>query len=74
MVNIFFIKFYSYIYSFILNTYLIKYIGASHADELFYLFYNELFGSLPKANSPEYRMCRTMCKLWCNFAKTGYVS
>ncbi|KAL4141630.1 hypothetical protein QTP88_004237 [Uroleucon formosanum] len=45
--------------------------GACHADELNYLFYGQLFGFLPKANTPEYRMCRTMSKLWCNFAKTG---
>jgi len=45
--------------------------GACHADELNYLFYGQLFGFSPKKNSPEYRMCRTMSKLWCNFAKTG---
>ncbi|VVC39815.1 Carboxylesterase type B, conserved site,Carboxylesterase, type B,Carboxylesterase type B [Cinara cedri] len=45
--------------------------GACHADELNYLFYGQLFGFLPKLNSPEYRMCRIMSKLWCNFAKTG---
>ncbi|XP_025406381.1 esterase E4-like isoform X2 [Sipha flava] len=45
--------------------------GACHADELNYLFYGQLFGFLPKLDSPEFRMCRTMCKLWCNFAKTG---
>lgn len=50
-----------------------KFIGACHADELNYIFYAELFGLLPKDNSPEYRMCRTMSKLWCNFAKTGCV-
>jgi len=50
-----------------------KSIGACHADELNYLFYGQLFGFSPKANSPEYRMCRIMSKLWCNFAKTGYV-
>ncbi|KAF0751373.1 esterase E4-like isoform X1 [Aphis craccivora] len=45
--------------------------GACHTDELNYLFYGQLFGFLPKANTPEYRMCKTMSKLWCNFAKTG---
>lgn len=47
--------------------------GACHADELNYMFYAQLFGYSPKSNSPEYRMCRTICKMWCNFAKTGYV-
>lgn len=49
-------------------------IGACHADELHYLFYGQLFGFSPKANSPEYRLCRLMSKMWCNFAKTGYVN
>ncbi|XP_025406470.1 esterase FE4-like isoform X2 [Sipha flava] len=47
--------------------------GACHADELNYLFYGQLFGYAPKTNSPESRMCKTMSKLWANFAKTGYV-
>jgi len=45
--------------------------GACHADELNYLFYVQLFGFAPKVNSPEFKMCRTMSKLWTNFAKTG---
>ncbi|KAL4143921.1 hypothetical protein QTP88_006173 [Uroleucon formosanum] len=45
--------------------------GACHADELSYLFHGRLFGFAPKANSPELRMCKTMSKLWTNFAKTG---
>ncbi|XP_029344195.1 esterase FE4-like [Acyrthosiphon pisum] len=45
--------------------------GACHADELNYLFYGQLFGFLPEANTPEHRMCKTMSKLWCNFSKTG---
>ncbi|XP_025406472.1 bile salt-activated lipase-like isoform X4 [Sipha flava] len=45
--------------------------GACHADELNYLFYGQLFGYAPKTNSPESRMCKTMSKLWANFAKTG---
>lgn len=47
--------------------------GACHADELSYLFYAQIFGFAPKADSPEIRMCKTMSKLWSNFAKTGYV-
>ncbi|XP_022165542.1 esterase E4-like [Myzus persicae] len=45
--------------------------GACHADELSYLFHGRLFGFAPRANSPELRMCRTLSKLWTNFAKTG---
>lgn len=48
--------------------------GACHADELSYLFYAQIFGFAPKADSPEIRMCKTMSKLWSNFAKTGYVN
>ncbi|XP_050525280.1 esterase FE4-like [Daktulosphaira vitifoliae] len=45
--------------------------GACHADELGYLFCGKLFGFLPKSNSEELYMCKTMSKLWTNFAKTG---
>uniref|UniRef100_A0A2S2PBR1 Esterase FE4 n=1 Tax=Schizaphis graminum TaxID=13262 RepID=A0A2S2PBR1_SCHGA len=45
--------------------------GACHADEIYYLFYNKLSGVVPKPNSPELEMCKTMAKMWSNFAKTG---
>jgi len=45
--------------------------GACHADELHYLFYGQLLRYGPKSNSQEYRMCRTLSKMWSNFAKTG---
>lgn len=51
-----------------------KYLGACHADELSYLFYGQLFRFVPKPNSPEFKMCKVMSKLWTNFAKTGYVN
>lgn len=53
--------------------FILKSTGACHADELNYLFYGQLFGYSPKANTPEYRMCKTMSKMWCNFAKNGCV-
>ncbi|XP_050441252.1 juvenile hormone esterase-like [Adelges cooleyi] len=49
----------------------LKLKGACHADELSYLFFGKLFAFTPKPNSKELSMCRTMCKLWTNFAKTG---
>lgn len=49
----------------------IIFIGACHADELSYLFYGQLTGLEPKLDSPESKMCRTLSKLWSNFAKTG---
>ncbi|XP_050427116.1 juvenile hormone esterase-like [Adelges cooleyi] len=45
--------------------------GACHGDELSYLFLANSFAFTPKPNSRELRMCRTICKLWTNFAKTG---
>lgn len=48
-------------------------VGACHGDELSYMFYSILFGFTPKANSPEFKMCKIVSKLWTNFAKTGYV-
>lgn len=48
-------------------------LGACHADELGYLFHGKLSGNGPESNSSEMKMCRLMSKLWCNFAKTGYV-
>ncbi|XP_022165143.1 bile salt-activated lipase-like isoform X2 [Myzus persicae] len=45
--------------------------GACHADEIYYLFHNKLSGVLPKPNSPELEMCKTMGKMWSNFAKSG---
>lgn len=48
-------------------------IGACHGDELSYMFHSQLLGFTPKANSVELKMCKIMCKLWSNFAKTGYV-
>nr|AVE15907.1 CarE [Rhopalosiphum maidis] len=45
--------------------------GACHADEIYYLFHNNQSGVVPKPNSPELEMCKTMSKMWSNFAKTG---
>ncbi|XP_050427431.1 juvenile hormone esterase-like isoform X2 [Adelges cooleyi] len=49
----------------------LKLKGACHADELSYLFLGHLFALMPKPNSRELSMSRTICKLWTNFAKTG---
>ncbi|XP_050438553.1 juvenile hormone esterase-like [Adelges cooleyi] len=49
----------------------LKLKGACHADEMSYLFFGKLFAFKPEPNSKELSMCRTMCKLWTNFAKTG---
>lgn len=43
--------------------------GASHGDELFYLFEPELTGFIPNANSTLVR--RRMTRMWANFAKFG---
>lgn len=43
--------------------------GASHADELGYLFRQRLLNNELEENSREMKMVQTMCKLWTNFAK-----
>jgi len=45
--------------------------GACHADEIYYLFRDNLSRVIPKPNSPELEMCKAMGKMWSNFAKTG---
>ncbi|XP_050438029.1 juvenile hormone esterase-like [Adelges cooleyi] len=45
--------------------------GACHGDEMWYLFFGKFIALMPKPNSKELSVCRTMCKLWTNFAKTG---
>nr|XP_029728675.1 acetylcholinesterase-like [Aedes albopictus] len=42
--------------------------GASHGDELFYLFQSKFLQQLPES-SDEYRVIRTMIRMWTNFAK-----
>lgn len=42
-----------------------------HADELNYLFYGQAFKHAPEIDSSEYKMCKTMSKMWTNSAKTG---
>nr|AAS15642.1 carboxylesterase [Aphis gossypii]AAS15644.1 carboxylesterase [Aphis gossypii] len=44
--------------------------GACHADDVNY-FFRDLSGVDPKPNSPELEMCKMMCKMWTNFAKTS---
>ncbi|XP_070492888.1 juvenile hormone esterase-like [Chironomus tepperi] len=46
-----------------------KYKGASHVDDLFYLFGQKNFVLDLCEKSPAARMRSTMCKLWTNFAK-----
>lgn len=44
--------------------------GASHADDVFYLFGGELADKVNLGeDSREWKMRETMCKLWANFAK-----
>ena len=50
-----------------------KWIKASHADELAYLFWDEESGKC--AMSPEeLALAKRMRAYWCSFAKDGYVS
>ena len=44
--------------------------GACHADDVFYLFGGELVDKVHiEENSREWKMRKTLCKLWTNFAK-----
>ena len=44
--------------------------GASHADDVFYLFGGELVDKIRiEEDSREWKMRKTMCKMWANFAK-----
>lgn len=45
--------------------------GVCHADELSYIFSNDLALSAPDANTAEYRTMQTMVELWTSFAITG---
>ncbi|XP_035917686.1 uncharacterized protein LOC118514712 [Anopheles stephensi] len=49
-----------------------EYRGASHADDVCYLFSSSYLGtdSVPK-DSPAWRLRKAMCCLWTSFAKTG---
>lgn len=51
-----------------------KITGACHGDELGYLFYGQLLNFKPKADSDDYKMCRTMSKMWAKFAITECVN
>ncbi|XKL63133.1 hypothetical protein PGB90_005497 [Kerria lacca] len=46
--------------------------GASHADELPYLFYSNRFcKNIFEIKEPEKTVINNMCAMWTNFAKTG---
>ncbi|CAG2061169.1 unnamed protein product [Timema podura] len=45
--------------------------GASHSDELYYIFSEFEFEVEVSSDSPEMRTLRRMVTLWTNFAKTG---
>lgn len=45
--------------------------GVCHADDLSYLFNNDLEHKAPDSKTPEYKVLQTMVELWTNFAITG---
>lgn len=45
--------------------------GVCHADDLSYLFSNDLEQKVPDAKSAEWKVIQTMVDLWTNFAITG---
>lgn len=45
--------------------------GVCHADDLSYLFSNDLEHKPPNSRSAEFRVLQTMVELWTNFAITG---
>lgn len=48
--------------------------GATHSDELPYLFHpGLLLPDLKEIGEPEMIVIKNMCSLWTNFAKTRYV-
>ncbi|XP_065225796.1 esterase E4-like [Planococcus citri] len=49
----------------------LKISGASHGDEIFYLFYPEMYLLYPKLQGGSLTMIDDMTLMWSNFAKTG---
>lgn len=45
--------------------------GVCHADDLSYLFSNDLEHKAPSASSNDFKVLQTMVELWTNFAITG---
>lgn len=45
--------------------------GVCHADDLSYLFSNDLEHKAPDVNTAEYKVMQTMVDLWTSFAITG---
>lgn len=43
----------------------------SHADELSFLFFSDVFGSIHEFGPSEEKISKMMLKMWTNFAKYG---
>lgn len=71
------IEFSLYIYLVIYNFYVINILGASHSDEMAYLFYQPIYKvndpKPPAIGTKDRDVLEILTKMWTNFAKTGYV-